>query len=55
MLQKTWFCYQSLALVTEKLMVFKMCISFQFVWDKDLLLKKEVKKEEKDTDSINLD
>lgn len=36
-------------------MVLKMCISFPFVWDKDLLLENKVKEEEKDTDSIKLD
>lgn len=36
-------------------MVFKMCIKFSILWDKDLLLKKEVKEEEKDTDSITVD
>lgn len=58
MLQKNlgnFFSYQSLALVTQELMVFKMCISFSFEWDKDLLLKKEVKEEENHTDSIKVD
>lgn len=36
-------------------MVFKMCISFSFEWDKDLFLKKEVKEEEKYIDSIKVD